>query len=161
VGEQQPWLRVRVPRLRCKACGRTFGVLPSFLIPGRHYSACRMQRVLSLRHQLGLSRRKLAAQLQGLPALSTCLAWLRAFAARAELWLSALLAALARFDPSLDPLHSLVSPVGQAHGPPRLLLDLLPQLAVALGISQQGPGAAQGLGLLLLWGQGRRLPRLV
>lgn len=161
VGEGQPWLRIRIPRIRCKACGRTFGVLPNFLVPRRQYSAGLIQWVLALRHQMGLSRRQIAACFQGVPALSTCLAWLRAFGAKAHLWLSALLTALARTDPTDDPLHKLVSPVGQAHGPPRLLLDLLPQLVVALGISQPGLGAAQGLGLLLLWGQGRCLPRLV
>lgn len=163
VGEEEPWLRLRIPRLRCRACGRTFGVLPSFLVPHRHYSAGLIQRVLGLRHQLGFSRRQLSVRFQGVPALSTCLAWLRSFGAGAQLWLSAVLTALAHFDPSFDPLHRLLSPTGRAHGPPRLLLELLPQLLVALGVGEPRPevGITQGLGLLLLWGQGHPLPRLI
>lgn len=163
VAEEPPWLQIAIPRLRCKACRHTFGVLPDFLVPGRHYSARLIQSVLALRYQLNVSRRALSTRFQGVQALSTCLAWVRAFAARADLWLHAVLRALTRFDGSYDPLHWLVSPIGQAHGPPRLLLDLLPQLLVALRVARQDlqVGLAQGLGLLLLWGQGQHLPRLL
>jgi len=161
VAEESPWLRLGIPRFRCRACGHTCGVLPSFLAPRRHYSAGLIQRVLSLHEQLGLSRRQLSARFHGVPALSTCLAWIRAFGAKAHLWLNALLSALTRFDPGYDPLRSLVSPVGLAPGPPRLLLDMLPALLVAPGMASPGPGLSHGLGLLLLWGQNRHLPRLV
>lgn len=160
VAEEPPWLQIAIPRLLCKACRRTFGVLPSFLAPNRHYSADLIQRVLTLHEQMGLSRRQLSARFQGMPALSTCFAWIRAFGAKAHLWLNAVLSALTRFDPGYDPLRGL-SPVGLAPGPPRLLLDMLPALLAALGITPPGPGLSHGLGLLLLWGQNRHLPRLV
>lgn len=161
--ESGSWQQVRIPRLKCKTCNHTFGVLPDFLVPGRHYSARLIQSALALRYQLGASRRELSVGFQGVPALSTCLAWIHAFAAHAELWLQAVLRALSRFDAGYDPLQWLVSPIGRAHGPPRLLLDLLPQLLVALGAARQEVRVdpAQGLGLLLLWGQGERLPRLL
>ena len=161
VAEESPWLQIAIPRLMCKACRRTFGVLPDFLIPGRHYSAHLIQSALALRCQLNVSRRALSDGFRGVPALSTCLAWVRAFASRADVWLQAVLKALTRFDAGCDPLHWLVSPIGQAHGPPRLLLELLPQLLMALGVADPRVGLAQGLGLLLLWGQGRQLPRLL
>jgi hypothetical protein len=149
--------------LKCKACRHTFGVLPDFLVPGRHYSAHLIQLVLALRCQLNASRRALSNRFQGMPALSTCLAWVRAFAARADLWLRAVLRDLTRFDVGYDPLQWLISPIGQAHGPPRLLLELLPRFLVALGVT--GPDrqvdVARGLGWLILWGQGQHLPRLL
>ncbi len=160
VAEEASSLQIAIPRLKCKACQRTFGVLPSFLAPHRHYSADLIQRVLTLHEQMGLSRRQLSARFQGMPALSTCFAWIRAFGAKAHLWLNAVLSALTRFDPGYDPLRSL-SPVGLAPGPPRLLLDMLPALLAALGITPPGPGLSHGLGLLLLWGQNRHLTRLV
>ena len=156
--------RLPIPRFRCRACGHTFGILPSFLVPHRHYSTPLIQRILALLHQLGLSRRQMEARFQGVPALSTCLAWSRSFRAGAHLWLRALLGSLARFDPTHDPLEGLISPLGTGPGPPRLLLDLLPQLVVALRmVAYWGPGVglSQGLGLLLLWGQGQPLPRLL
>lgn len=157
---ESSWLKIRIPRFRCQSCGRTFGVLPNFLIPGRHYSASRIQSVLALRFQSGLSHRQLSQYYQGVPALSTCLAWIQAFTSRADLWLQAVLGALAHSNPGYDPLQDLVSPLGKAHVPPRLLLDLLPQMVVALGLTGQGlrAGLAQGLGLLTLWGQSRGLP---
>lgn len=163
VAEEQPTLRLRILRCRCRACGHTLGVLPSFLVPHRHYSAGLIQMVLALRHQARLSRRQLGARFQGVPALSTCLAWLRAFGANAQLWLKSLLATLTRLDPGNDPLHKLVSPVGLAHGPPRLLLELIPDLVTALGMDRPelGVSLARGLGLLVLWGQRQRLPRLI
>ncbi len=160
VAEEPSSLQIAIPRLKCKACRRTFGVLPSFLAPHRHYSADLIQRVLTLHEQMGLSRRQLSARFQGMPALSTCFAWIRGFGAKAHLWLNAVLSALTRFDPGYDPLRSL-SPVGLAPGPPRLLLDMLPALLAALGMAPPGPGLSHGLGLLLLWGQNRHLPRLV
>lgn len=160
VAEAEPYLQIQIPRLLCQSCGHTFGVVPSFLIPSRHYSAYLIQSVLALHYQAGLSRHQLAGHYQGVPALSTCLAWIRAFAARANIWLPAVLSALARYDPGYDPLDSLVSPLGKAHGPPRLLLDLLPQMVAAVGVVERGlqAGLAQGLGLLALWGQSRGLP---
>jgi len=163
VAEEPPSFQIAIPRLKCKACGHTFGVIPDFLVPGRHYSARLIHLVLSLRYQLNASRRALSNRFQGVPALSTCFAWVRVFAARAERWLHAVLRVLTRFDVGFDPLQWLVPPMGQAHGPPRLLLELLPQLVVALGVTGEGRrvDVAKGLGQLLLWGQGQRLPRLL
>jgi hypothetical protein len=160
VAEAEPYLQIRIPRLLCLSCRHTFGVVPSFLIPGRHYSVSLIQAVLALYYQVGLSRRKLAQHYQGVPALSTCLAWIRGFATRADLWLQAVLKALARFDSGYDPLEVLIPPLGKAPRAPRLLLDLLPPMMAALGLAGQGlrPGLVQGLGLLALWGQNRGLP---
>ena len=160
VAEAEPYLQIRIPRFLCRSCRHTFGVVPSFLIPGRHYSVYLIQAVLALYYQTGLSRHKLAQHYQGVPALSTCLAWIRTFATRADLWLQTVLKALVRFDSGYDPLESLISPLGKTPGVPRLLLDLLPPLLAALGLAGPGFGAglAQGLGLLALWGQNRGLP---
>lgn len=163
VAESLPCLQIAIPRLKCKACRCTFGVLPDFLVPGRHYSARLIELVLALRYQLNASRRALANRFQGIPALSTCFAWISAFAAGADRWLHAVLRALTRFDVGHDPLQWLVSPIGQAHGPPRLLLDLLPQLLVALGVTEpdRPVDMGKGLGWLLRWGQWQHLPRLL
>lgn len=74
VAEESTSLQIAIPRLMCKACRHTFGVLPHFLIAGRHYSAHLIQSVLALCCQLNVSRRVLSDGFRGVPALSTCLA---------------------------------------------------------------------------------------
>jgi hypothetical protein len=73
--------RVRIWRVRCKACGRTHSLLPDFLHPHRHFVVCLLQHVVSLYLLVGLGWRRLLRRLHGRgPARSTVREWVASFA---------------------------------------------------------------------------------
>jgi hypothetical protein len=62
--------RIRVQRIRCKACGRTHSLLPDFLHSYRHYVISLLQRVVSLYLLAGLGINRLMERLIGQGPLS-------------------------------------------------------------------------------------------
>lgn len=73
--------RIRIQRVRCKACGRTHSLLPDFLHPHRHFALDWLRRVVSLYLLVGLGWRRLLRRLHGQgPARSTVREWVTSFA---------------------------------------------------------------------------------
>jgi hypothetical protein len=72
--------RIRIQRVRCKACGRTHSLLPDFLHPHRHFVIGLLQQVVSLYLLVGLGWRRLLRRLHGRgPARSTVREWVASF----------------------------------------------------------------------------------
>lgn len=166
---------IRVKRLLCTACRRTISLLPSFCLPYRHYLAAVIQRVLDLRFQQNASwstiRRHFAPA--ELPALSTCRAWVKAFALIAERALATLLRQLATWQQQLAKLELLIAELGALPAGPerarakpvacRQLLAAVPHLVAWLqdkGLSLPQAGS-RWLSTLTRWGQAMNLGRLV
>jgi len=93
--------RIRVQRIRCKACGRTHSLLPDFLHPHRHYVMSLLQCVVSLYLLAGLGINRLMERLIGQgPVRSTVREWIASFAYGAgELLFDLLLRSLTRVEP--------------------------------------------------------------
>jgi len=73
--------RIRVQRIRCKACGRTHSLLPDFLHPYRHYAISLLQSVISLYLLAGLGINRLMERVIGRgPVRSTVREWIASFA---------------------------------------------------------------------------------
>jgi hypothetical protein len=73
--------RIRIQRVRCKACGRTHSLLPDFLHPHRHFALDWLRKVVSLYLLTGLGWRRLLRRLRGQgPARSTVREWVASFA---------------------------------------------------------------------------------
>jgi hypothetical protein len=105
--------RIRVQRIRCKACGRTHSLLPDFVHPYRHYVVWLLQRVVSLYLLAGLGINRLMECLIGQgPVRSTVREWIASFAYGAgELLFDLLLRGLM----SVDPLGELPETPPPAH----------------------------------------------
>ncbi len=72
--------RLRIQRLRCKACGRTHSLLPDFLHPYRQYVLEVLQQVVWLYLIVGLGYGQLLRQLaEARPAPTTVREWVQAF----------------------------------------------------------------------------------
>ena len=80
-----------VKRWRCKECGRTVSVLPSFLLQYRHYLLRVIQAVMALRFEGMASWAVILAEMagSGYPALRTMQRWCQSFREQAERWLKA------------------------------------------------------------------------
>jgi len=110
--------RIRVQRIRCKACGRTHSLLPDFLHPYRHYVISLLQRVVSLYLLAGLGISRLMKRLIGQgPVRSTVREWIESFACGAGELLFDL---LRRSLMALNPLVEL------SETPPPTHLDRVP-----------------------------------
>ena len=73
--------RLRIQRVRCKACGRTHSLLPDFLHPHRQYVLSLLQQVVELYLIAGLGFGRLMKHLPEFgPAAATVREWVRAFA---------------------------------------------------------------------------------
>jgi hypothetical protein len=73
--------RIRIQRVRCRACGRTHSLLPDFVHPHRHFALDWLRRVVSLYLLTGLGWRRLMRRLNGQgPARSTVREWVSSFA---------------------------------------------------------------------------------
>jgi hypothetical protein len=119
-GSYQRWvyttteqLRVRIERVRCRVCGVTDALLPSFLHLFRRYLLPLIQKATSLALDAGLWGEALADAVgpYNAPAPSTIREWLWSFVLSADWllpWLQRTLSALeplATFDPGRPPAH--------------------------------------------------------
>jgi hypothetical protein len=146
------WLRIG--RTRCRSCGRTHALLPSFVVPRRLDAAPLIGVALELA-AAGWGHRPIAARL-GLPA-ETVRGWLRRARARAALVSSRLwrlaqeLGALApRPPPGERPLAALVRAAAAAHSAAcaRFGGEALPdRFGLALCLLGDGLLGAHGLAL--------------
>jgi len=103
--------RLRIQRLRCKACGRTHSLLPDFLHPHRHFVLALLYRIVALYLIEDWSWERLTVKLPGTsPARSTVREWVGSFACGAgQLLLDALLRYLLALAPDSEvpatPVH--------------------------------------------------------
>jgi hypothetical protein len=159
--------RLRIQRLRCQVCGRTYSLLPDFLHPYRHYVLRLLYRVVWLYLIVGLGFGRLLNHLPETgPAPATIREWVAAFAYGTGylLW-----GALSRFLLSLQPHSDLPGPapahLERSRQPPRLKQAYhFWQLAEQLYAQVKGyqPWLAFSVGqlfpFLLHWLAGQRLP---
>jgi hypothetical protein len=110
--------RIRVQRIRCKACGRTHSLLPDFLHPYRHYVISLLQRIVSLYLLAGLGINCLMERVVGRgPVRSTVREWITSFAYGAgELLFDLLLRNLMRVEPLIELPET--APPGHLHRVP-------------------------------------------
>jgi Domain of unknown function (DUF6431) len=146
-------VRLRIRRSRCRGCGGTHALLPSFVVPRRLDAGPVIGAALALA-AAGRGYRPVAAAL-GLPA-TTVRGWLRrlrfsAGALAARLWrFGQELGALApRPPPGERPLAALLRAADTAHGAAaRLGRDRLPDwFGLALCLAGEGLLGAHGLAL--------------
>lgn len=130
-------------------------MLPSFLLPYRHYVVSVIQKALLRRFAAGWSLGRLETGFEDEVPRNTLLAWLRAFRGQALVLIQEALAFLARWRPEWEVWR--LGPEG-----PGRLLALAPALRAvleeALGQSLGGMGP---LAVLSLWASGRGLGRVV
>ncbi len=172
VCDHQQELAIRVKRLLCSVCRHTVSLLPCFCLPFRHYQAASIQSVLSLRFGAAASwsaiRQRFAPS--DLPVLSTCRAWVQAFAEASERYVSHLLRQLAQWQLGPGKLELAVGDIAAAGSKPQQLLAAVPHLAAWL--RERGGSGAEGnwgrandqrgwLSLLNRWGSRAKLGKLL
>jgi hypothetical protein len=143
-------VRLEIRRWRCKGCGKTISLLPSFLHRHRHYALTVIEVVLRERLELGTPWPCLTVS--GTPSPRSMRRWLAAFSAQALGWLAALLKILAQIAPLLGALN----PHGRSDNPAVMVL--------ALGATVAGwldPGTDDPLRVLWRWGWNAKVGRLV
>ena len=91
--------RIRIQRLRCKACGHTHAILPHCLHPYRHYTLPLIQIVVQGYLVVGRSYRELRQALAGQVPRRTLQRWLRDLAHGATLLFPALSRTILTLDP--------------------------------------------------------------
>jgi len=107
--------RVPIKRWICDACHHTVALLPSFLLPYRHYLLAVIQAVVITRLEDGATWVQVAQRcsVNEAPSSRTIGRWCDAFAEHAATWLAAVQQTLAKQDagsPLLDPLGKAVGP---------------------------------------------------
>jgi hypothetical protein len=156
---------MQIKRWRCKECGRTVSVLPSFLLRYRQYVLRVIGAVLKLRYERQVSWAAMLAQLAGggYPALRTIQRWCASFQEQATRWLKVVQEWLAQQDSRSGWLDAQGEAL-KAGSPEQALLKASEHL-LAWGKSQWGEMAEYGLekrlSFLWLWGANQGLGRLV
>lgn len=156
---------MQIKRWRCKECGRTVSVLPSFLLRYRQYLLRVIGAVLAQRFEGLVSWAAILADLatSGYPALRTIQRWCASFREQSAHWLKAVQEWLAQQD-SLSGWLDAQGEALQAGSPEQALLAASEHL-LAWGKSQRaemrGYGLDKRLHFLWLWGARQRLGRLV
>lgn len=159
------WL-MRVKRWKCKACGKTVGAVPTFLLFFRHYLLEIIQSVVVGRFELGYSwtATVLGCSDEGVPTLRTIQRWCVSLGKHAPDWIGAMEKSMAEQDSRsewLDPQGE----AGQMNSPEQALLRAsLHFLAWAKGHWREMERYVLNDRLRFLWYWGNRqfgLPRLV
>lgn len=185
VCDHQRCLTIRVKRFLCTACRHTISLSPSFCLPYRQYLTAVIQRVLDLRFRQRASWAAIRRQFtpSELPSLSTCRAWVKAFALVAQRALVTLLRQLATWQ-QLGKLELLLAelatlPAGPERAgagsrsarpalsakpdPCRQLVAAVPHLVAWLRDKGHAlpEAGSRWLATLTRWGQAAKLGRLV
>jgi transposase-like protein len=156
---------VWIKRWYCTACHRTLSMLPSFLLPFRHYLLIVIQQVVLARYEQNDSWAQVQQQCapDQAPSLRTIVRWCRSFAEQAGRWLAEVQHTLAQHDmasPWLDPLGEAASP----QAAPRALLQASVYV-LAWAKTQWAALATYGLNdrlrFLWQWGFAQGLGRLL
>ena len=161
---RQSW-EIRIKRWRCKACGKTVSVLPSFLLRYRHYLLAVIQLVLSWRFEKKAFWDDVIAKCshQGLPVKRTVQRWCASYGEQAERWLGAVQSTLAQQD-SLSTWLDAHGEAPQAQNAGQALLTASEHLlgwAKAQWAQLSGYGLEKRMQFLWFWGAGQGLGRLV
>jgi transposase-like protein len=156
---------LRIRRWRCKACGVTISMLPSFLLCHRWYLLAVIQACVLARLEGHASWREVSAAcaVAGAPSLRTLKRWCRALAQQAPAWLAAILVTLAAHDPAA-PLLDALGPAAEKQAAPAALLAATLHL-LAWAKTRWAELARYGLNdrlrFLWHWGYARGLARLI
>jgi hypothetical protein len=129
------WI-IRVKRWKCKACGKTVGAVPSFLLFFRHYLLAVIQEVIVRRYEMGSSWSGIVVwcSCEGVPALRSMQRWCVRFGEQAGEWLRMVEATLSAQQSS----SAWLDPQGEA-----LAMHSLPQALLGASL------------YLLAWAKGR------
>lgn len=158
------WL-IRIKRWKCKACGKTVSVLPSFLLRYRHYLLEVIEKVLALRFE----KKALWDEVIGkcspldLPAKRTVQRWCASYGEQAGRWLGAVQSTLAQQD-SLSTWLDAHGEAPQAQNAGQALLAASEHLlgwAKTQWTELASYGLEKRLQFLWFWGTGQGLGRLV
>lgn len=156
---------IRVKRLFCSLCHHTVSLLPSFCLPHRQYLASTIQSVLSLRLERKGSWQELQQRFSpsDLPTLTTCRAWVGAFAKASSHYLGHLLHQLALWQLAPGKLEVAIDDIAAGPKGPAQLLAAVPHLLAwlhdqGLAVAEDGARWLEKLGE---WGQRANLGRLV
>lgn len=114
---------MRIRRWKCKACGKTVGAVPSFLLFFRHYVLRVIQSVFVQRFELekSWSEVNLACADEGMPAMRTMQRWCVGLTEQAPGWLGAMEKTLAEHDSGSSWLDAQ-GEAGRFNHPARALL---------------------------------------
>jgi len=156
---------MQIKRWRCKECGRTVSVLPSFLLRYRQYLLRVIEAVLALRFEVLGSWAAILASVagSGYPALRTLQRWCASFGEQATRWQKGVQEWLAQQDSRSGWLDAQGEAL-QAGSSEQALLAASEHL-LAWGKWQwaemAGYGLEKRLSFLWLWGANQGLGRLV
>ena len=161
---RQSW-EIRIKRWRCKVCGKTVSVLPSFLLRYRHYLLEVIQLVLSSRFEKTAYWEEVIAKHshQGLPAKRTVQRWCASYGEQAGRWLGAVQSTLAQQD-SLSTWLDAHGEAPQAQNAGQALLTASEHLlgwAKTQWAQLSDYGLEKRMQFLWFWGAGQGLGRLV
>lgn len=147
-----------VKRWKCKACGRTVGAVPSFLLFHRHYLLSVIHLVLGWRFESGYSWSQLDKYVseEGVPARRTMQRWCGRFAEYALAWLGAVEKMLAEQDSRAAWLDAQGESLEIQGGPQALLRVSLYLLSWAKGRWREIGAFGLNDRLRLLWYWGNR-----
>lgn len=156
---------VLIKRWICDACHHTVALLPSFLLPYRHYLLAVIQTVVLTRFEERATWAQVAQQcsVNEAPSPRTIGRWCEAFADHAATWWTAVQQTLAEHDagsPMLDPLGESAGP----RDPPRALLHAALHLlawAQTRWTELADYGLKDRFRFLWHWGASRGLGRLI
>lgn len=157
---------IRIKRWRCKACGKTVSVLPSFLLRYRHYLLDVIAKVLALRfeQQASWAKAMSGGTPEEFPTKRTRQRWCEAYSVQARRWLGAVQSALATQD-SLSAWLDAHGESPQAQSAEQALLVASEHLLSWAKTRWAQQLASYGLGkrmqFLWFWGAGQGLGRLV
>jgi len=156
-GLERGWV-LRVKRWKCKACGKTVGAVPSFLLFYRHYLLAIIQDVVVGRFELGYSwaRVDVLFSANGTPSRRTQQRWCAGFGEYAQGWLAALEQVLADQDSRSAWLDAQGEAQQASNLPQALLQASLHLLAWAKGRWQELEGFVLNDRLRWLWFWGNR-----
>jgi hypothetical protein len=160
-----PGYRVPIKRWFCDACHHTVALLPSFLLPYRHYLLEVIQAVVITRFEAVASWTQVAQHCaqEGAPSPWTIGRWCEAFAEHAASWWAAVQQTLAEQDAG----SPLLDPLGENAGPqdaPRALLHAALHLlawAKTRWVELAHYGLTDRFRVLWHWGAGHGLGRLI
>jgi hypothetical protein len=156
-GLERCWV-LWVKRWKCKACGKTVGAVPSFLLFYRHYLLSVIQWVLVWRFEAGYSWSELdkAVSEDGIPSRRTKQRWCGRFVAYALEWLQALEKTLAEQDSGSPWLDAQGEALKNDRAPRSLLQASIHLLAWAKGRWREVEDFVLNDRLRFLWYWGNR-----
>ena len=119
IDEKIDWISIQ--RLKCLGCGKTHAVLPDFIRPYKHYSACDAEIVLR-DHEEGIP----VEQIETAASISTVIRWIKEFNHNGQQMVGALRSLLFRYTGRF--VNELKLVYRKTFGIMEQLLQVLPQI---------------------------------